>query len=247
MADLSDVEIALATTVTQALYPQGIAAPSSVGAECRIYRGWPLPTALTNDLKRGIANVTVFPAAEPGRLTTRFTDGRQDAGVGATLSLAVSGNTVTFGGSGGAGQTVGLVVDGRTYVYIVQAGDTPASVAANLASLARVDYIATLTGSSITIPAAGFFNARVVSDALWRQEIRRQSCSFHIACWCPSAQSRDKIAIAIDQIFASMAFLSFSDGSVGRISYEGTTVTDRGEDVLLVPTRSSIRGGVSYH
>ena len=233
MADLSDVEVALASSVTQTLYPNGTSGLSAVGVDCRIYRGWPLPAALNNDLKNGIVNVTVFPGTDPGRLTTRYVDGQQRAEEAPGLSFLLSGNTVTFGGSAGVGQIAGLLADKQTYVYRTQVGDTPALVAANLATLARADYIVTLSGTSITIPTAGNLKARVIADSMWREEVRRQSRLFHITCWCPSAQTRDKIATTIDQAFAGMTFISLPDATFGRISYEGTTVTDRAEDVLL--------------
>ena len=52
MADLADVETALVGLTTAALYPGGSAASSSVGADCRIYRGWPTPTALAHLIHR---------------------------------------------------------------------------------------------------------------------------------------------------------------------------------------------------
>jgi hypothetical protein len=233
MADLSDVEVALVATVTQALHPNGSALPSVLGVPCRIYRGWPLATALTNDLKKGTVNVTIFPDAEPGRLTTRYNDGLRGSTFEVTLPARTAGNTVIFGGQASPGQVAGLLVDGQTYVYCTQPGDTPATVAANLAESARAQLIVTLSGAALTIPTARKLSARVVASANFQQEVRRQERSFHIVCWCPSPQSRDQTAIAIDQAFAGMTFVNFRDGTSGRILYKGTTVVDRSEDVLL--------------
>lgn len=233
MADLSDVEAALVSRVTEALYPNGTALPSVLGVQCRIYRGWPLATALTNDLKKGTVNITIFPDAEPGRLTTRYNDGLRGSSAAVTLTASAEGNTVSFGGQASPGQIAGLLVDGQTYVYCTQLGDTPATVAANLAESARTQLIVTLSGATLTLSTAGKLSVRVVASASFQQEVRRQERSFHIVCWCPSPQSRDQTAIAIDQTFAGMTFITFPDGTSGRILYKGTTVVDRSEDVLL--------------
>jgi hypothetical protein len=233
MADLSDVEVALVSTVTEAIYPSGSALPSVLGIPCRIYRGWPLATALTSDLKNGTINITIFPDAEAGRLTTRYNNSLRGSSAAVTLTADIAGNTVSFDGQASSGQIAGLLIDGQTYVYCTQSGDTPATVAANLAESARAQLIVTLSGATLTVPTAGKLSARVVASASFQQEVRRQERSFHIACWCPSPLSRDQIAIAIDQAFAGMTFVTFTDGTSGRILYKGTTVMDRSEDVLL--------------
>ena len=61
MADQSDVEIALVSVVSAALYPNGTDEASVPGPDCRIYRGWPNSAALDADLAAGKINVTVFP------------------------------------------------------------------------------------------------------------------------------------------------------------------------------------------
>ena len=233
MADLSDVEATLVAAVTQALYPDGSSLPSVLGVPCRIYRGWPLATALTNDLKRGAVNVTVSAGPEAGRLTTRYNDGLRGSSAAVTLTTDAAGNTVTFGGQANPGQVAGLLIDGQTYVYATQVGDTPAMVAANLAEAARADTIVTLSGAVLSVPAAGKLAARVVASASFQQEVRRQERAFCIVCWCSSPQTRDKAAVAIDQAFAGLTFITFPEGTSGRITYKGTTVMDRGEDVLL--------------
>ena len=43
MADQSDVEAELARVIAEALYPDGVAADSAIGAVCRVYRGVPVP------------------------------------------------------------------------------------------------------------------------------------------------------------------------------------------------------------
>jgi hypothetical protein len=112
-------------------------------------------------------------------------------------------------------------------------GDSPALVAANLAGFARRQAIVQLSESTITIPGAGSLIARVVADASAQQEIRRQEHIFRVTCWCPTPTSRDAAAIAIDLALAQSAFITFTDGSMGRLTYAGTTVFDQSQDALL--------------
>ena len=74
MADQSDVEDALVTVVSAALYPTGTDDTSVPGPDCRIYRGWPNSAALDADLAAGKINVTVFPIGATGRTTTRYSE-----------------------------------------------------------------------------------------------------------------------------------------------------------------------------
>ncbi len=233
MADQSDVESALVTVASNALYPNGTAAASVPGVDCRIYRGWPNAAALDSDLRAGIVNVTVFPSPDPGRATTRYQQEWVAAAVAPTLTTSVSANTVSFGGIGDSGQVAGILADASTYAYRTAAGDTPASVAANLAAQIRADRIVLVSASTVTIPGAGRLVARVVADASAWKEIRRQSRSFRITCWCPTPVLRDLAAIAIDQLLADMPFLDLADGTQARLIYCGTAVFDQSQDALL--------------
>ena len=108
MADQSDVETALVSLASAALYPNGIGAPSIPGANCRIYRGWPQSTSLDNDLRSGVINVTVFGGHGPGRLTTRYSDCWTSTSVTPSLSVQVVGTSVTFAGQAASGQVAGI-------------------------------------------------------------------------------------------------------------------------------------------
>lgn len=233
MADQSDVEATLVSLVSAALYPNGTGATSIPGPDCRIYRGWPNAPALDADLRAGIVNVTVFPSHGPGRVTTRYQqEWSSTAGI-PTLTASVSGQSVSFGGRADPGQLAGILIDGMTYPYRTQVGDTPASVAANLAALARADIIVQLAGSTLTVPSANRLIARVVADAPSQKQTRRQSQIFRITAWCPTPLLRDATATAIDQAFADVTFVALPDGSHGHLTYAGTTVLDQAQDTLL--------------
>jgi hypothetical protein len=236
MADESDVETALVSLSSAALYPNGTNSPSVPGPDCRIYRGWPNSAALDADLTAGRVNVTVFPVPGHVRTTTRYTQFRSGSPTQPTLTVSVSGTSVTLGGSAALGQVVGIRVNGLAghgYAYRTQTGDNPALVAANLAALARTNTIVQLSGSTLTIPGVGNLIARVVADASAQQEIRRQEQIFRVTCWCPTPTSRDASAIAIDLALAQSRFITLGDGSMGKLVYAGTTVFDQSQDARL--------------
>lgn len=233
MADLSDVEVALTALAVQAAYPKGSSSASITGQDCRVYRGWPLPASLNSDLRNGITNITVFPDEQAGRVTAFFPDNALVSNSSPLLLAAVAGTSVTFSGTAQTGQLAGLLVDGKAYPYVIATGDSAASVAANLAGLVGADQITTLTDTTVYIPGAAHIVARVVAQNQFQQQIRRQERLFHVACWCPSPAIRDQVAIAVDQVVAPLKFLSFPEGTFGRIIYHGTTVTDRDEDAFL--------------
>lgn len=233
MADQSDVEAALLALISSAIYPAGPSSGSTVSVDCRIYRGWPNSSALDSDLRAGLANVTVFPTPDSGQVTTRHLPIWQATPAAVTLMASVSGNTVTISGTPSAGQVAGLLVDQRAYAYAVQATDTPASVAANLASQARPAIIVQQSGATITIPGAYSLKARVVAQAQATSQIRRQRHDLRVTCWCPSPNARDAIATAIDQAFALVRFIPLPDGTEAHLTYRGTTVLDQSQDALL--------------
>jgi len=236
MADESDVETALVTLSSAALYPNGTTSPSVPGVDCRIYRGWPNSAALNADLSAGRINVTVFPVPGRARTTTRYTQRQSGRTSAPSLTVSVSGTSATFGGSGGPGQLAGILVNGqsgRSYVYRTQVGEDPALVAANLAALARANAIIQVSGSTLSIPGANSLIARVVADGSAQQEIRRQEQDFRVTCWCPTPASRDATAISIDVALAQSTFITFADGSMGKLTYAGTTVFDQSQDALL--------------
>lgn len=237
MADQSDVEEAFVSAVAAALYPGGPRLPSVVGAPpavCRIYRGWPAPAALSSDLVSGIVNVTVFPNGPP-RNTTRY-PARWTVTTHNPPSLAaiVRHNIATFTGTPAAGQMVGVAVNGQTFVYVAQAGDTAALIAAALAAqITAAGFFVQYPNAILAVPGAVSFLARVEQEQSAFRETRRQSQTFRITCWCPDPRSRDQTATAIDSALADTTFLTLADGTSARITLEGGSTTDQSENAGL--------------
>jgi hypothetical protein len=212
MADQSDVESALVSAISSALYPYGMDETSVSGQDCRIYRGWPNSAALDADLAAGKINVTVFMAGGTGRTTTRYAEQWIGPPVQPSLTAVVTGTSATFVGQAGIGQIAGILADGRSYAYRTQHGDTAELVAANLADMARVHSIVRLSHSTLTIAGVSSLLVRVVADA---------------------PASRDAATAAIDQSLSGVRFLLLPDGTHGRLIYSGTTVFDQSQNASL--------------
>ncbi len=233
MADQSDVEIALVALAAAALYPEGTDAQSACGQPCRVYRGWPNPPGLDADLALGLTQVTVAPVEGTIRNTTRYPDTWASELPPTSLSVSTAGNVVTFGGSADHGQLAGLAVDGKVFVYRTQPNDTPGLVAANLAAQARAEFLALLSGTTITLPSAAEITARVAADGTARVEVRRQMQRFRLAVWCNDPAVRDVAAAAVDLALTPVRFTTLADGSQARLVFAGSTTLDRSENASL--------------
>lgn len=240
MADQADVEQALVGLLANALYPDGSAAPSAaIGpggpVTCRIYRGLPNAPALDGDLAQGIAHVTVFPNGTAIRNVTRYPRvWREVAAVPPTLTVSSTAGSATFSGACAAGQLAGVAVNGAIFPYAVQANDSPATVASNLAALIRVaGWVVSYNGTTLSVPGARSFIARVVTGARALMEIKRQIQEFRVSLWCSDPVSRDAIAALIGTGLATPNFIALADGSSAHLVPAGGTTTDDGADAAL--------------
>lgn len=231
MPELSEVENVLVSLVAQALYPLGTAADSATGDKCRIYRGWPVPANLDNDLKAGIVNVSIFPAEGEQNVTRNSREWTELPSPRVTLTLTVAGDTVTVGGSVCSPVNAAIVVNGRPFVYPLQATDTLTTVATALA--AAVGSPATSNGPVVTVPGVTNLDARVGAVGSVVQEVKRQKKPFRITLWCHNPLVRDAIAGVIDPVLSDRTFISLTDGTGGRIRYERTHVFDSAQKVGL--------------
>jgi hypothetical protein len=233
MADLSEVEQAIADSVTSSLYPEGSTQASVVGVLCRVYRGWPNAATLNSDLSSGVVNVTIAPDNESGRTTTRYLPGWTYIPAQPGTTATASGSTVTIGGTPAVGDVVGALVDGSAYAYRIQSGDGIDLIAANLALLIQAKQVVSVQGSTITIPGAFSVIARAVCDCSSSFESRRQEKDLRVVCWCPSPTTRDAVAGAIDAAVDQNAFLALADGTSARITYRNTSSYDQAQNALL--------------
>jgi hypothetical protein len=235
MADQSDVEAALAGVIGGALYPNGLSAPCAVtGAVCRIYRGWPVPAALDADLAAGTTNISVVAVTGQSRNTTRWPDSWiTQAQTTPTLTATVTGDSVTFGGTGGIGQVAAVIADNAWAAWRLQATDTPQSVAASLATALATARSASASGATLTVPGAVRLIGRVEADQPTLRLSRRQVQAFRLTAWCADPATRDAVGSAVDAALSGIDFIGLADGTSGRLRYIASVVSDRWEDATL--------------
>lgn len=233
MADISDVEQAVAITVTSILYPSGPSNSSIIGAMCRVYRGWPNSAALNTDLGSGAVNVTIVTDNDSGRTTTRYLPEWQTVLSQPGIAAGTAQQTITFSGGPALGDVVGALIDGTTYAYRIQSGDTPDLVASNLNRLIEADRPTMVLGSAITVPGAASIKVRAVCDGHTYFEGRRQEKDLRVVCWCPTPAIRDAVASAIDAAVDQLGFLVLHDNTKARIVYRNTASYDQAQNALL--------------
>ncbi len=234
MADQADVEGVLVGLVGAVVYPGGVGEGSVLGRVCRVYRGFPVGSALAEDLVAGRVNITVFPESGGSVVTTRWGDGDEVPVVRVPgVVVSVVGGVVSVGGVVGAGELVGLVVDGVAVVHRVVEGDDAAGVAAALGGLVRAFREVAVLGSVLVVPGAGSIVARVVADQVVVRQTRRQRRNFRVMCWCPDPITRDDVAGAIDAALSARAFIALPDGLSGRLRFVSSEVFDQTRDAAL--------------
>jgi hypothetical protein len=218
MADISDVEQAVADAVTLILYPAGSSQSSIIGALCRVYRGWPDSATLNTDLSAEALNVTVVTDNDSGRITTRYLPEFQTKSSMPGVAARAAGATIIISGTPEIGDVVGALIDRVAYAHRIQAGENASLVAANLGRLIQVDRPTSVHGSGITVPGAGSVSVRAVCDNATSFESRRQEKDLRIICWCPNPTIRDAVAAAIDSALDQSSFLVLPDDQgTGRL------------------------------
>lgn len=243
MADLPDVENALASAIATALYPSGATPnlPSVAGPVCKIYRGWPVPQKLDKDLALGIVNISIYCESGAEKNTTRCqTDWQTMTAASPQITLSVALNVVTVGGAIQAGDFAAVKVGLHDYFSVASTG-SPSVVASALAAAIAVKYIGTVAvGPVITIPtSAAVLGAAGGLGTAWK-ELRRQSQCFQITAWCPTPQTRDTIGTFIKNTFADVERIALADNSWGGIKYQRSIITDKNQ------TQQSYRRDLFY-
>lgn len=138
---------------------------------------------------------------------------------------------ITVGGTVGSPmspQNLCVVVNGQPYVYGAQVSDTPTSIATALAALIVAGVAGTTSsGPVITLPTSAIVQAvRVGGSGTMFEEVARQERLIQIGIWSPTPAFRDALAKAIDPVLKATDFLTFADGSSGRLRYKSSPMTD---------------------
>lgn len=259
MADVQDVMDTLVAKIAGVVYPNGTSQPPVGGAGVRVYPGWPIAPQLTADIALGIVHVSVFPAG-PDRNVTRYAPKQHVMAVHPpTLTLVGSANTVTVGGampSPFRPHNMAVLIEGRAFIYPVQALDTLTTIASSLAALIGAVYpgtsssgpVVSINDADLVFTSGGMqvvdgqsdaiianvapvppSVARVGSTGTVTTEWERQAQLFRITVWAPDCSSRKAVGDAIKVALAQISFLTMVDGFGARILYKGNRLSDEAE------------------
>ncbi|BCI68091.1 hypothetical protein AAJCM20276_27150 [Acetobacter aceti] len=234
MTDIAGVSTALAQAADAIIYPNGDSTASITGRRTIIRRGW-----ITNDdysgecsLQSGIdyVFVTALSGAFKPVACGLGMPWREISAIPATVSIETSGNsaTVVFPAIGQASGIVGLhitpdekgAIPARSVVgHVVTATDTPASVAAALATLIPG---ASSSGATVTIPHAASLHGAVGSYSDIARVTRRQQQLFNVSIWIGTWSARDDLGFAIDAGMSGDPFFPAPDGSMILVESAGS-------------------------
>lgn len=223
MAGLFDVLNTLASLVTTAVYPSGTGQPSVTGKQVTIQQGFPIRTQQDIDLIAGYSHVSVYPTSKERPVTKYQRDYQPLTMTAPTLTVTVSGQTATIGGTISTPQAVILIVNKIGYGYQVQNTDTLNSIATNLAALIPG---ATATGNVITILSAYSLVGRLSTPYTAGEELRRVDRVFQIIIASPNPTDRAALINAIDVYLMLNYRITLSDGFTGMVFYADTRVDD---------------------
>jgi hypothetical protein len=230
MADQTDVANALVALAAATIYPNGTSQPSAAGVPAKIYQGWPDPVQLEIDLSGQVgtrtAHVSVFPSPTAKNTTRHLASWEQITAPAPTLQAVVAGQSIALAGTVTVPQAVALIIDGKDYVYAVQAGDTLASMAGALAAAVHADQTASAAGAVITIPNADRLVARIVANGTSGKEVAREERMFTVTVWASCFDDRDPLAKLLEPVFANLDRLTMPDGSAATVRYGGSTQVD---------------------
>lgn len=224
MSTITNIEDALGALVATAIYPSGTASPSVANTDILVISGWPIKNKLDAQMAAGKAIVSIFKIRQMERDTSRYPREWQQVSVNnPTLTTTINGQTLTIGGTVSTPQSVMTIIDGQSYVYIVQANDTLNTIAANLGALIPG---ATVANNTITVNGTHSFIARIGVTGTSGKELKRSEAVFSIATWAPTPAIRAAISDAIDVALADQDFISMPDSYAIRIRYAGTQEID---------------------
>jgi hypothetical protein len=223
MASLTDVTKQLSAQIAAIVYPNGIGQPSASGIPVKVYPGWPVPNVLDDDLKAGVAHISVYPHGKD-RKTTRYLGRGWEILTSPvhTVVMTVAGAVVTLSGTVSK-QNLLINLNGTHYVYAMQVTDTLTTAATALASMipgaSNVGPVITLTGAHNIFTRVGGFGTAF-------KETKRQEQVVQIIVWANSPEARAAVADQLDSVLSDSNNIAFTDGSSGIITSAGSLMTD---------------------
>jgi hypothetical protein len=232
MADVSDVAAGLANTIAVALWP-GMNAPNpanltrtqivsnAVQLAARVITDWPSPDKLTKDFAANGVVVSIYTVPGNSRDTTGYATGWQSVkAVPITVNTTVAANSVTFDGTGTAGQVVGVGYGLTGWAFRLTGSTAPTDLATAFAATIPG---ASASGAVLTLATSLPVMAPVVSDSLQFKLQSSQVQRFSLQTWAPTRAAADAIGKIINVAMASTRAIPMPDGSfANKPKYMGT-------------------------
>lgn len=221
MIDISQVVSALIEQLGTAIYPEGVGSPPVNKSSTRLYAGWPNAKALDEDLALGIVNVSAFPRAGLGQITSRYNkEWSHDEIPTPTLRAKVIGRVVTFTGVGSDGLLAGIIEGEQSWALKVMEGWAPAKVASAFHRIVRPGVV--LDGDSLIFSGTSRLEARTAAAVPEEREVRRQRRGIQLTVWAPTPEARDLTFQILDLWVATHPFFDVENRAV-RLEYSGDT------------------------
>jgi hypothetical protein len=227
MADLEDIMAVLAGVVTGAIYPNGTGQAPVTGFQASIFPGWPVPKALDDAMAAGRVQVSIY-ADDAEAVTTRYLpEWREVSRETPTVAVSVAGSTVTLVGTVSA-HAIGVAIGPAKIMYAMQRSDTLSTAAAALGAAIQTQtgLTATSSGAQITVNTTLPIAPLVSVPGRMARELTRQMRDFMITVWAPNPNARRMTGAAVTLALSKMLSLNLGDGSVGRMTYRRTRLSD---------------------
>jgi hypothetical protein len=217
MAELADIRLALANIISAAVYPNGTGAASVISGltgKCAVYQNDPKPEDIDTRLLSGDVLIAVVDTAA-GRSTARyFFYETVTTPPAPTLAWTVSGNTATLTGTVSVPQNLAIQAGASWVSYAVQSADTLDSIAASVAALIPG---ATVSGATITLPAAYIAQARVAAAGTSSREVGRQVTHFRVSIWAGTEALRSAATNVVRGALEGLTRFTLPDGTFAAI------------------------------
>ena len=247
MADYTDVQNELVAMAAAAIYPNGTSSAPASGYPTYVYAGWPNAQQLNSDLAAlsatpptgGRIHVSVFATNVERDVSRYFPWQTSNSAPRTTLVITRQGPSITIAGTVSVPQSVVVNVAGTIHIYTVQANDTLATIAANVAAMipgATVsnNIISSALLATLIPGSAGIANSVVTVSVFARAggygtvltEYGRVARTFRTTIWAHTPAARAATAIAIDQAFRQAPFIPLADGTQGRMKYRSSNQDD---------------------
>lgn len=212
-------------------------------AQCII--GWPNFEDLTKIIQQGQYQVSIYDDGKVRDTTRFFPQWMAKSPVNVQMTAAVSGNTITFGGTVQPNLNVwtffGAPISG--VLYQTKFNDTLNTVASGVASaVISGGGSAGASGSVTTVNSTPYVQCNVGGSGVLAREVSRQRRTIQVTVWAADPLTRDAIAETIETYVGAKGsrvsqFLPIGDGTNVWVDYQTSCNRDDKQSDYSMYTR----------